>query len=112
MQLLSEAMERLLYKEFFAEKGVKPYVPVLAILTKLKSSVTNKNTSDSQKYMEEFATMSNKLITDLNVFIKTMSVVNENFKFWTQFLRMMAVVHDLLRADREGIWELHLDAVQ
>ena len=25
---------------------------------------------------------------------------------------MMDVVYDLLRADREGIWELHLDAVQ
>ena len=25
---------------------------------------------------------------------------------------MMTVIHDLLRADREGIWELHLDAVQ
>jgi len=62
--------------------------------------------------MAEFATASNKLTGDLNNFIKTRSTVNENFHFWTQFLRMMDVVHDLLRADHEGIWELHLDAVQ
>ena len=62
--------------------------------------------------MEEFATASNKLIIDLNLFIKTRSDPNENFKFLTQFLSMMAVVHDMLRADREGVWWLHLDAVQ
>ena len=29
-----------------------------------------------------------------------------------QFLDMMAVVHDILRADRDGLWDLHMDAVQ
>ena len=52
MQLLSESFERLLYKECFAEKGVEPYVPALAILSKLKSYVGNKNTGDSQMCME------------------------------------------------------------
>ena len=112
MQLLAEAFERLLFKEFFNEKGVHPYAPVLAILTNLKSAVEKKNITDSQKYMAEFGEASKGLVEDLNTFIKTQSDANENFKFWASFLDMMAIVHDLLRADREGIWELHLDAVQ
>ena len=36
--------------------------------------------------------------------------LNENVQFWNQFLCMMDV-YDLLRADRDGIWGLHLDAV-
>lgn len=62
--------------------------------------------------MSEFATASSKLIEGLNNFIKTRSAVKENFQFWNQFLHMLEVVYDLLRADCEGIWELHLDAVQ
>ena len=49
---------------------------------------------------------------DLKLFIKSRSEVNENFKFWATFLDMMDLIHDLLRADREGNWELHMDAVQ
>ena len=62
--------------------------------------------------MVQFADASKTLIEDLNSFIKTRSDVNENFKFWVQFLDTMAIVRDLLRADREGMWELHLYAVQ
>ncbi|KAG0728088.1 hypothetical protein GWK47_033202 [Chionoecetes opilio] len=98
--------------QFFADKGVEQYAAELAILINLRTSVANKNTSESQKYMDKFATASSQLIEDLNVFRKTRSAENENFNCWNQLLRMMNVVYDLLRADREGIWELHLDAVQ
>jgi hypothetical protein len=111
MQFLAEAIKQLLYKEFFAE-GVDQYTAELTILTNLKSSVAKKNISENQKYMAEFVTASAKLAEDLQNFMKTRSALNENFHFWSQFLQMMDVVHDLLRADREGIWELHLDAIQ
>jgi len=32
MQLLAESFQRMLYKEFFAEKGVEPYMVQLVIL--------------------------------------------------------------------------------
>ena len=32
--------------------------------------------------------------------------------FWCQFLERHKVTLDLLGADREGLWELHLDALQ
>ena len=48
----------------------------------------------------------------MNAFIDGRSASNENFKFWYQFLERQAIVLDLLRADREGSWELHLEAMQ
>ena len=42
----------------------------------------------------------------------TRSSTNENFRFWCQFLKQHEVTVDLLRADREGLWQLHLDAMQ
>lgn len=88
MQLLAESFQRMLYKEFFAEKGVEPYMVQLVILSNLKSAVAEKNTTDSQKYMAEFEATSENLLEDLDRFIKTRSAANENFKFWAQFLRM------------------------
>ena len=39
MQLLAEAFERLLYREFFAEQGIHPYSSELSILRDLQSAV-------------------------------------------------------------------------
>ena len=37
---------------------------------------------------------------------------HENFRYWIQFLDKMQIVYDMIRADREGNWLLHLDAIQ
>ena len=67
---------------------------------------------ESQKLLEQFQISSSKLIDDLETFIDTRSSINENFKFWCQFLTRHTITLDLLRADREGLWHLHLDAMQ
>ena len=36
----------------------------------------------------------------------------ENFRYWNQFIIRHTTVLDLVRADREGNWPLHLDAMQ
>lgn len=112
MQLLAEAFERILYREFFAEQGIHPYSSELSILRDLQSTVEKKDITESPRYIVKFSEECTKLVDDLDKFIKARSESNENFKFWATFLDMIAVVQDLLRADREGLWELHLDAVQ
>ena len=112
MLLLHEALERLLYRQFFETKGVSPYSSELIILEELKAAVQNKDIQKSQQYISTFSENSKKLTHDLDTFISERSKVNENFRFWANVRDMVAVVLDILRADREGIWELHLDAVQ
>ena len=109
---LTEEFECLPYREFFAEQGIHPYTQELAILKDIQSAVEKKDITKSQKCMDKFQEKSLKLVDNLDKFIKACSKSNENFKFWATFLDMMTVVRDLLRADREGLWELHLDAVQ
>ena len=111
-KLLAESMQRLLYKEFFADKGVANYSHELDILSKLKKSTASGNVPDSQTFLEQFQTSSSKLIDDLKTFINTRSSTNENFRFWCQFLTQHEITLDLLRADREGLWHMHLDAMQ
>ena len=111
MQLLSESLWRLLCQEFFREKGTQPYIFEFVTLNNLRAAVQCRDTAESQRYLAEFGVAS-KIMEDLKLFIKSRSEAKENFKFWATFLGMMDLIHDLLRADREGNWELHLDAVQ
>lgn len=112
MQLLAEAFGRLLYKEFFTEKGIAPHAPDLAFLIDLMSALKKKSFMDSEKYTVEFADATKTLTEDMNIVIKTWSFVNENFIFWINFFHMMSIANGLLRADREGRRELHLEVVQ
>ena len=62
--------------------------------------------------LSEFKIVSAKIMIDLDAFVCNKSKNNENFKFWSQYLSRFQIVLDLIRADREGLWELHLDAMQ
>ncbi len=112
MQYLAESVKCNLFKEFVTEKCVYPYRTELDILAELKLKVTEKNVIESQKYFAEMLKASSNLVSDLESYINTYPAEVENVKFWIQFLDMMNVVHDLLHAECEGIWELHFDAVQ
>ena len=57
-QLLAEAMQRLLHKEFFAEKGVSNYSEDLEMLNKLKKGIASGNISESQRLLTQFQTSS------------------------------------------------------
>ena len=111
-QLLAEAMQRLLYKEFFDEKGVSNYCEELELLDNLKKGTASRNISESHRLLAQFQTSSKKLVSDMNAFINGRSASNENFKFWYQFLERHTIVLDLLWEDWEGSWELHLEAMQ
>ena len=111
-KLSAESMQRLMYKEFFSMKGVTNYSQELQILCQLKKSTTNGNVLESLKILKDSQASSSKLINDLSTFINTKSSANENFRFWCQLLKRHGITVDLLWADREGLWQLHLDTMQ
>lgn len=49
---------------------------------------------------------------DIQTFVKSRKQINENFKYWCQFIQLVSLIKDLRPADREDRWELHLDTVQ
>ena len=74
--------------------------------------MSEKNTSGSQTLQLESRLRSYCLISDIDAFIARRSADNENFCYWEQFVQMFQVLRNLIRADREGLWELHIEAVQ
>ena len=55
---------------------------------------------------------SSRLIDDLNAFRSERCEVSETFAFWDRFVKMVSILRDLVRADREGTWDLHLQSAQ
>ena len=112
LSLLSEAINRLLYKEFFASHDVENYKSELETLSQWKDSVSQMDEYNTQSNLCEFRFKADGLFEDFKVFTDKGMSGNENFKYWLLFLNKMQIVFDLLRADREDDWMLHLDAVQ
>ena len=55
---------------------------------------------------------SSRLIDDFNAFKSERCKVSETFAFWDRFVKMVSILRDLVRADREGTWDLHLQSFQ
>ena len=110
--LLCECMERLQWAEFFRTKGVDPYMNELELVKLMKASVSEKNRIDSKGHLSEFLSTSSTMIDDFNAFRSERSEMSETFAFWDRFIQMSSILRDLVRADREGNWELHLHCVQ
>ena len=108
LMLLSECFERLQWAEFFRIKGVAEYMNELSLIQLMKSSVAEKNREGSRAHIEAFMSISSRLIDDFNAFRSERCEVSETFAFWGRFVKMVSI----LRADREGTWDLHLRSVQ
>ena len=110
--LLSECFERLQWAEFFRIKGVREFMNELSLMQLMKSSVAEKNREESRAHLEAFMSTSSRLIDDFNAFRSERCEVSETFAFWDRFVKMVSILRDLVRADREGTWDLHLQSVQ
>lgn len=112
LMLLSECLERLQWAEFFRINGVEPYMNELSLIQLMKSSVSEKKQEESRAHLEAFISISSKLIDDFNAFRSDRCEVSETFAFWDQFVKMVSILRNLVRADREGNWDLHLQSLQ
>lgn len=112
LTMLSECIERLQWAEFFKIHGVDQYMAELQLLKLLKGCVSEKDREGSKEHLDTFLSTSSQLIADFNGFRSDSRTKSETFEFWDRFVEMVGILRDLVRADREGDWNLHLRSVQ
>ena len=110
--LLSESLLRLLYNEFFLSNPVEKYMQEIEYLSLFKLHIGQLDNEKSRSYLNKFCENADVLFNDFQSFISERKKLNENFRFWISFLNKMEIVFHILRANREGGWNLHLDAIQ
>ena len=111
MSVLAESISRLLLKEFFISIDATTYQPHLQILFEMKKFFST-DCEGSISFLKDFISIAGPLQEKYKQFIKERSETNENFRLWVSILDKIQIVHDFIRADREGDWNLHLDAMQ
>ncbi len=112
MMLLCESLERLRWCEFLKDERVEKYKRELALLQELKESTLEIHSDESKEKLQSFIDISEDLFQEFNEFNTSQKVQNETWAYWDGFICMVHMLMDLIRADREGDWLLHLHALQ
>lgn len=112
MQLLGESLRRLQWVEFFKHHDKEDYHGLMEIVSQLKEDVSEKKQEASQAKLTKFINESSSLVEDFQNFLDSNNARSETHKYWDTFLNLLTLLNNLIRADREGNWELHLQTVQ
>lgn len=113
MQCLKEALERLQLASFFkSSSSSNNYHKEISVIQDLKKSLTDRDTENSQKILKQLQEKTLNVIDDLNKFIEMSCDRCKTFKYWNTFLKMVTLVENLVRSDREGNWHLHIMTVE
>jgi hypothetical protein len=110
--LLSECVERLQWCEFFSKSGIDHYLNEMCLLQQRKEEVAAKNRDKSKTVLDLFAETSDALLNDFKHFRAENSSHSESVDYWDKFIQMVHILRDLIRADREGDWKLHLHSLK
>ena len=102
LSVLGESMLRLVYKEFFVSEGNENYRTQLETLVEIKKLVNEQDKESTLFFLQQFYSKSETFCDNIKTFIMNRASTHENFQ----------IVYDMIRADREGNWLLHLDAIQ
>ena len=62
--------------------------------------------------MIQISTKMNKILADFRTYKDAHRDTIETFTFWDDFIKLVSLLNDLIPADREGDWQLHLNTVQ
>ena len=83
----------------------------LDVLVDLKGKIAL-SSNESFAIFRTFEENSHDLFRNFDHFIDNAKNSNETFKYWDTFIYLIQQVENLVHADRDGDWTLHLHAIQ
>ena len=113
MMLLGEVLLRLRTLQYFDEtQGAKVFSDNLEILRFLEKDLLLRNRFGAQNLLEEFTQTGQLLMADYRRFFNTLRERSETFCYWDNVIELIEQLRNLIRADGEGNWLLHMHTVQ
>lgn len=113
MGIIAEALQRILLREFFTNTEHKKYQSLFAQLKALEKSCMEKDHVSARKEMEDTHLILQNFNADFNMFIKTGEEKSEVSCYWSTFrYELFPILRDIIRADGDGKWDLHMSAFQ
>ena len=117
-QLTMEASWRLLLQKFSAwqtSNGRQSYAQLCDFAAPIAEMFLERRDTDysqlDQNKLDDFMQHVQELRDEFEVFLEEHSQ-NSTFTFWKMYIDLVQILLNFVRAEREGNWELHLEAFQ
>jgi hypothetical protein len=110
--MLAEAFDRLRWVQFFQITGTEQCIDALCEIKALLDSLFMKDREESQQMMKNFGTKPQDIVRDFELFNREHRLKIETWAYWDIFLQTVTALQDLVQADRNGNWNLHMQSVQ
>ena len=79
------------------------------MMGELLSSMAGKQFDTSWELLKDFKTRSSDMMDEFEIYQNESCTASETLKFWDTFTVLVRLPRNLVRADRDGNWVLHLD---
>ena len=99
--MLGEALHRLQIEAFFKE-NIKNYD--YEVVTLKTDTFAENNYVESKALYDDVCQSSSNLVKDFQDFIIKRSEESPLFKYWSNVLKLIQLLRDIIRADRTGNW--------
>lgn len=106
--MLAEVVERLKWKMFLKDNINAPS----QLATDTLEAIKEKNVERANCLFQELSNNSTILLQEMNDFSQLNMERSEMCRYLEGFLSLVLLLKNLIRADREGNWQLHLKTVQ
>lgn len=110
-KIMYEALRRLQLSIFLNEMQDDPtYTRSIELIRQLQESLMNKS-EDTGALFDLLCEQSDELHGKFKSFLDEKCRTNDTFKFWTHYCYLVEILLNCIRAERDGLWDLHLVTV-
>ena len=85
--------------------------PHFDLITRLREAVGKNDKKICEEVLRDIETHSTAITKELDALRVIGRNESSTFGFWDEFIAMVELLLRFIRAEREGIWELHIDAL-
>ena len=112
LKLLMEAFSRLRLHSLAPNiKNKADCRPFIDSVTKLREAFTTNEKDVCKVVLNDIENQSSAITEELSELRENGRKESATFGFWDEFIDMVEILLRFIRAEREGIWNLHLDAL-
>ena len=114
LTILSDSMTRMKMKAFWKEHPPQNYSDAIVKLERFQLALCDNNKAVSQSSMSDIIECNtvNNLKQDIDRFEKICSESSSQCKYWFNFLKIMNLIRNFIRSERDGDFLLNMKTIQ
>ena len=112
LKLLIEAFSRLMIHSLVSKLTKKEeYNIYIDSISALKDSITNPEEQEYDLVMQDIQSKGKAIGDEIREIRETCKAESSTFAYWDEFLEMVEILLRFIRAERNAIWSLHINAL-